>query len=225
MTRLLALGLLATTAVLGANALAPDAVVAQSLAGRSLMGVFEVGPTIRGRNYSEGLPPATRRVRDGEALDLPWPDAREGALHALIRPTGSLSGARRITLRVRVDAAPGAAFVARDNPGAPATVSLMIQRGGDRWSGRGAYDGFRWYAPVSAVRELRPGVHTLVAPLDRPVWTSVNGRPASATPSAFFDALAEAETVSVLFGSSARRGHGVFSTGPARVTILDLRVD
>ena len=74
------------------------------------------------------------------------------------------------------------------------------------------------------MRQLVPGEGTISIRLDDPNWISVNGRPVAVNPRAFFDALAEAERVGVVFGSPSARGHGVFATAPASFELLDFSI-
>lgn len=71
---------------------------------------WEIGPTIKGRNYSVGMQPYLDQGRDGPSFAFPGPTRAQGHVHAITMPVGSLEGARRITLRYRIDAAPGTRF-------------------------------------------------------------------------------------------------------------------
>lgn len=181
---------------------------------------WEIGPIIKGRNYSVGIGGTLRSSVQGPTFDFPSEGA--GHIHYTTLRTGSLAGARTITLRYRVDAGPGAQFIAQES-GAPGTVGIAFQRAGDTWSGRGRFSEFRWYSPT--VADLKPGSNTLTVRLDDPRWVSVDGRPAGGSPEGFAAAIDQADNVSLTFGSSAARGHGVFATGPAKFTILDFRVE
>jgi hypothetical protein len=114
--------------------------------------------------------------------------------------------------------------VPQEAPDAPATVSLYFQRRGDNWSGRRDFEFFRWFAPSETVQVIAPGEHEMTVRLDNPNWVSVNGRLVSTNPAAFNQALAETDRIGLLFGTSAARGHGVFSTGPARFTLLSFSI-
>lgn len=211
--------ILAASASLGAAGVAalPSQAAAQSV------GMWQIGPVIGGRNYSVGMPRAPMPAGRGWQFDFPYPHEGAGHVHYVTFNPGSLAGKSRIVVRYRVDAAPGVRFASRRNAAQPATVSLYFQRRGDSWSGRGQYEHFRWFAPAAAVRELRPGVHEMSVSL-RDGWTSVLGRPAAANPQAFHAAIGETQSVGLLFGSAAGRGHGVFATGPARFTLISFRI-
>jgi hypothetical protein len=183
---------------------------------------WEIGPVIRGRNYSQGMPPAPTPVGRGWMFDFPGDAAAPGSVHYVTLRTGPLEGARRLIVRYRVDAAPGVRFVPQEQPGEPATVSLMFQRAGDSWSGK-RHEFHRWYAPTATVREIGPGRGEIVVSLDDAGWTSVQGRPAGQFPEAFGEALRQTERVGLVFGSSRARGHGVYATGPARFRLDSFR--
>jgi hypothetical protein len=179
---------------------------------------WEIGPWVRGRNYSVGMP-ASPSAAPGGGLAMTFPVAGRGQVDAMTTAVGPLAGAREIVVRYRVDAAPGTRFVADETPDQPATVSLYFQRRGDNWSGTGRYESHRWYSPARAVMPLSPGVHTISVRLDE-TWTNVNGRPNSEAPDAFAAALQETARIGLAFGSASRRSHGVYATGPARFTLL-----
>ena len=126
-------------------------------------------------------------------------------------------------MRYRVDAARGVRFMSREQPDQPATISLVFQQRGDNWSGRGRYESYRWYAPAQTVAELTPGEHQMVVDLDDG-WTSVQGGPAAADPNGFRTAIDNAERVGIVFGWRNARGHGVYATGPARLTVTSFEV-
>lgn len=183
---------------------------------------WEIGPNVRGRNYSVGMP-ATPRQERGGAVSFEFPRAGSGQIDALTTGVGPLEGARAITLRYRIDAARGTRFIADETPDQAATVSLYFQQQGDTWSGRGRYAGYRWYVPMRGVIPLTPGEHSVTIGLDD-VWTNVNGQPSNVRGSGFAEALRDTATIGIAFGSAARRSHGVYATGPARFTLLDLDI-
>jgi hypothetical protein len=191
----------------------------QAAADPSSAGAWQVGPIVRGRNYSAGMPPHPTPARRGWYVDFP----DRGELHALTFDHGPLTGKRRIVLRYRVDAAPGVRFVPQESPGDTATISLFFQRRGDNWSARGPYAWYRWYAPGATVAPITPGEHQMVVNLDAS-WTSVMGQPVAANPAAFDAAIEEAGTLGIVFGTTSARCHGVYSPGPARLTVLSFQV-
>lgn len=185
-------------------------------------GAWEIGPIIRGKNYSYRMPLRPDESRDGPSFAIPGPTAEDGQVHYLTVPTRPLQGARRIALTYRIDAAPGTRFVPQESPALPATLSLYFQRAGDGWTAR--QPDWRWYAPANRTVPLRPGTHTVSIGLDED-WVAMTGPGAWANPRGFAAALADTARVGFVFGSEGGRGHGVYATAPARFTILDFRVE
>ncbi|MCL4671821.1 MAG: hypothetical protein KJZ64_02555 [Sphingomonadaceae bacterium] len=183
---------------------------------------WQIGPVIKGRNYSVGMPPYMEPGRDGPGFDFPYPSASDGHVHYVTVPVRSLEGARSISLTYRIDAAPDVRFVAQQYPDQPAIPSLYFQRAGDRWTARTPHH--RWYSPINRAMPLEAGTHTVTIALDEP-WKAMMGGDATALPAQFERAKAEAAVVGFVFGSSGGRGHGVFATGPARFTVLDFVIE
>ena len=183
---------------------------------------WEIGPWVRGRNYSEGMP-TQPAPGPGGSLVFDFPTAGRGQIDALTASIGSLAGARQITLRYRIDAAPGTRFVPDEMPNEPATVSVYFQQRGDSWSGNGPYESYRWYSPARTVIPLAPGEQTVTMRLDE-TWINVNGKTNSSRADGFATALADTARIGLAFGSPSLRSHGVYATGPARFTLLGLDV-
>ena len=205
----------------GAAALAVFAVPA-TLAAMPPAHAWDIGPVIRGKNYSVGMP-ATPRADARGGLTFEFPQVGRGEVDAMTTDIRSLRGAREITMVYRVDATRGTRFVPSEQRDRPATVSIYFQRRGDNWSGRGRYGSYRWYVPGRAVLPITPGTHRVTIRLDER-WTNVNGRPNTEDRAGFEAALAEASKIGVAFGTSGRRSHGVAATGPARFTLLSLDI-
>ena len=184
---------------------------------------WSIGPVIQGQNYSVGMPPVLKEGRSGPYFDFPYPDARAGHVHYVTRPTGSLADARSITLRYRIDAAPGARLLAREHPDREAQLSLYFQRRGDDWSARGRYETYRWYAMPARMMPLTPGTHRVTIDLAND-WKAVGASRSNRQVSQFRDALEDAGRIGFTFGSRGGRGHGVYATGPARFTLLDFTI-
>ena len=190
-------------------------------AGRA--GDWQIGPIIDGRNYSVGMPLRPAESRAGWYFEFPQPSAADGHVHYLTMPVSSLRGAKAIRLRYRIDAEPGVRFVPQEFADREATLSLYFQRRGDNWRAKGPRQFFRWYSPADAVVPIKPGEHTLTITMQQE-WISVYGQPRSQALPAFEDALAQAGRVGFTLGSEGGRGHGVFATGPARMTVLDFQI-
>ena len=181
-----------------------------------------IGPIVRGRNYSEGVPLHPTPRRDGGwHIDLP---RAPGSVHYVTFGHGSLAGKRRIVMRYRVEAAPGVRILPVTAPQLPSIITLYFQRSGDNWSGRGRYETYRWYATFASHSPITPGEHVMVAPLNAN-WTAVGTSSARSNPAAFRDAIADADQVGFVLGGGDGYGHGVFATGRARLVVTGFRVE
>jgi hypothetical protein len=209
--------------IIGALALA--ALGSAALAAVPPASAWEIGPIIRGKNYSVGMPLQPAPTRTGWFFDFPYPSRDAGHVHYVTFDPGSLAGKSRLVVRYRIDAARGTRFVSQETPDQTATVSLFFQRRGDNWSAKGRYADYRWYAPPNTVRPLAPGVHEIAISLDDPQWGSVWSQTAAGDPHAFQASLANASRLGLVFGTRSARGHGVFATGPARFELLSFRVE
>lgn len=215
MRRHLAIGIIAL-AVLGSAAIA--AVPAAQH--------WEIGPIIRGKNYSVGMPLRPEPTRRGWSFDFPYDTRADGHVHYVTFRPGSLAGKSRISVRYRVDAAPDTRFVPQEHPHLPGTVSLFLQRSGDNWTAKGRYALFRWYAPGHSVKQLAPGIHSMTVELGDPQWVSVlGGKTPVDHPAEFAAALENVGRLGLVFGSTSARGHGVFATAPARFELLSFEVE
>lgn len=181
---------------------------------------WEIGPIIRGKNYSVGMPLHPTRTGKGWYFDFPGPDARDGHVHYVTFAPGSLAGKSRIVVRYKVEADPGTRFVPQEVPDQPATVSIFLQRGGDNWSAKGRYNYYRWYAPPATVQPLASGVHEITLRFDDRNWVPVSGGVRRLYSSTFREAMTHSSRIGLVFGSAGLRGHGVFATAPARFTLL-----
>ena len=198
--------------------------LASSLAAQNAVD-WDIGPDVRGRNYSVGMPlKPTPLRRGGWAFDFPYPNANAGHVHAVTFDPGSLENASKIVMRYRIDAARGVRFAPQEVPDQPATVSLYFQRLGDSWSGKRKYEFYRWYAPTTSIRQISTGEHEVVVSLADPNWSSVEGQLAQSHPVAFEAALVQTGRIGIAFGSRHLRSHGVYSTGPAKFTLLEFRI-
>ena len=211
--------------LLGAIALLTSgaAVLAQDIA-RAPTDAWVIGPVIRGKNYSVGMPLNPTPARSGWSFEFPYPDLQAGHVHYITLDIGPLAGKSMIIMRFRIDAARGARFVPRENPQLPATMSLFFQRHGDSWSQK-RHPQYRWWSPDATMPRLSPGMHEISVSLSDGRWIDVNGGLAKSNPAAFEDALRETARIGLVFGSASTRGHGVFSTAPARFTLMNYRVE
>ena len=182
---------------------------------------WTIGPIIRGRNYSRGMPlrPTPRRG-GGFVIDLPQ---APGSVHYVTFRHGSLAGKRRIVMRYRVEANAGVRLVPRTAPQGNAMITPYFQRAGDSWNARGPFEAYRWYATF-ATQNPTPGEHVIVAPLDGN-WTAVETSSARTNPAGFRDAVANADQVGFVLGGGDGYGHGVYATGRARLIVTEFRVE
>lgn len=206
---------LACLAACGKAEATPDAPTARSPI------AWTIGPVIRGRNYSVGMPLHPAPSAQGEwQIDLP---RAPGSVHYVTYRHGSLAGKRNIVLRYRIEAAPGVRIVPTTNPDLPSIITLYFQRRGDTWTGRGQYETYRWYATFASQMPITPGDHVLVAPLDG-AWTAVGTSTARTAPAAFRAAIADADQVGFVLGGGDGYGHGVHATGRARLIVKSFTV-
>jgi hypothetical protein len=186
---------------------------------------WEIGPIIRGKNYSVGMPLRPNQTQHGWSFEFPVGSRAAGHVHYVSFKPGSLSHTSRVTVQYKVTAAPGTRFVPQEYPHQSGTVSLFFQREGDNWSARGNYAFYRWYAPAHSVKVIAPGVHEIRVDIDDPQWISVlGGRNAASSPAEFGAALENAGRIGLVFGSAGARGHGVFATAPARFELLSFEL-
>ena len=201
---------------------AASAAIPVAIAAMPAAGAWEIGPNIRGRNYSVGMPGRPDAAPNG-GVSFEFP--RDGGeIDAMTTGVGPLTGARTITLRYRIDVARGTRFVSSETPGETPTVSLYLQQGGDNWSGRGRYASYRWYVPSHAVIPLAPGERSVTVRLNDQ-WTNVQGVPNTQDPQGFAQTLDNTARLGVAFGTSSARSHGVYATGSARFTLLDIELN
>lgn len=183
---------------------------------------WDIGPVIKGRNYSVNMPRTLYETREGPSFDFPYRSRAAGHVHYVTVPVRSLEGAKRITMTYRIDARPGTQFVGQQYQDSPGALSLYIQRAGDRWNRKTPFH--RWYSPHNRVVKLTPGTHTISISLDEP-WIAVLGGDRKTRPNEFAAALRDASRVGFTFGGRGGRGHGVYATDPARFTVLDFRIE
>ena len=183
---------------------------------------WTIGPIIRGRNYSRGMPlrPTARR---GGGWQVELPQA-PNSIHYVTFRHGPLAGKRRIVMHYRIEAEPGVRIVPRTSPASPSMITLYIQQRGDDWSARGPYEAFRWFANFATQSPVTPGEHVLVAPLSGN-WSAVQWSTVQTNPAGFRTALANADQVGFVLGGGEGLGHGVYATGRARLIVKSFRIE
>ncbi len=170
-----------------------------------------VREAVRDTGWSVGAPKA--KPITGDSFAIP----QTGSVNYITRKA-SLTGKSRITLRYRVDTADGVKIVPKSDPALPSMITLYFQRKGDDWSGRGKFEAYRWFATFATQMPITAGEHEMVAQLDAN-WTAIETSSRESNPSGFRDAVANTERVGFVLGGGTGYGHGVFATGPARLTI------
>lgn len=211
------------TATFAIAVLAASATVAAGAASGTVdPRAWAIGPIIKGRNYSPGMPlrPSPGPGR-GWHIDIPKAPA---SVHYVTFRHGSLAGKSRIVMRYRVLTAPGARIVPTTVPSSPSIITLYFQRRGDNWSGKGRFETYRWYATFASQSPITAGEHQIVAPLNGN-WTAIQSSTARTSPAAFRQAIAEADQVGFVLGGGDGYGHGVHATGRARLIVTDFRVE
>lgn len=186
---------------------------------------WEIGPIIRGKNYSVGMPLQPVPTSKGWYFDFPQGSKADGHVHYVTFAPGSLVGKSRIVVHYRVTASSSTRFVPQEHPQLPGTVSLFLQRRGDTWSARGRYEHYRWYAPSHSVQNIAPGLQQMTVELHDPEWISVSGKVTSENPAAYAASLRDTDRLGLVFGSTEARGHGVFATAPARFELLSFAIE
>ena len=182
---------------------------------------WTIGPIIKGRNYSVGMPLHPSPSPGGEwQINLP---RAPGSVHYVTFRHGPLAGKREIVMRYRVETAPGVRIVPTTNPALPSIITLYFQRRGDTWSGRGRFETYRWYATFASQMPITPGDHVITAPLNG-AWTAVQTSSAQTAPAAFRAAIADADQVGFVLGGGDGYGHGVHATGRARLIVKSFRI-
>jgi hypothetical protein len=175
---------------------------------------WQIGPIIRGKNYSPGMPAQPTTAGPGWSFSFP---AEDGVHYVTTPLTGSVIGRRAVKARFAITG-PGRLVPSQGDP--PARARLFLQRRGDDWSGAGAFEFYRWWS-VGHV-ELTEGEHELAATLAPNQWSSVFGKRGDQFGGAeqFTTAMADLQAVGLTFGGTFA-GHGVFAVeGPARFTLM-----
>jgi hypothetical protein len=194
---------------------APSSAVAQAA------NQWVIGPTIRGQNYSQGMPlHPTPLPRGGWYIDLPQ---APGSVHYVTFRHGSLAGKSRIIMRYRIEAGRGVRIAPRNYPQSTGLITPYFQRAGDNWSARGPFESYRWYGTFAS-QQMTFGDHVLIAPLNAN-WTAVETSSARSNPRGFSEAVANADQVGFVLGGGDGYGKGVYATGPARLIITEFRVE
>ena len=165
---------------------------------------WQIGPIIRGKNYSPGMP--SQPTVEGSGWSFTFP-AQDGVHYVTTPLSGSLVDRREVKVRFSI-VGRGRLVPTQGDP--PARIRLFLQRRGDNWSGAGEYEFYRWWSVSNVV--LVAGEHQLAAPLVPDQWFSVFGKPGDHPGAAgqFGAAIANLHAVGQTFGGMFA-GHGVYA--------------
>lgn len=172
--------------------------------------VWNIGPVINGKDYSQGMPKVMPQDGQGYYFDFP---PSPGGVDYIFRSSGAVKAGQTMSIAFSLSGTGLVKPCANSGTG-PARLRLYFQRKGDDWSGSRQFEFYRWWSTANVVLDAL-GDFTLSAVLDPAQWSSVLGRTGDAAPKAFADALAKANVVGFTFGASFA-GHGDYADGPVR---------
>src|SRR5215471_6136087 len=112
-----------------------------------------IGPVIRGKNYSPGMPSQPSATGRGWSFNFP---AQDGVHYVTTSLSGPPMGRGEVKVRFSI-AGSGRLVPTQGDP--PARMRLFLQRRGDDWSGDGAREFYRWWSVSNVV--LTAGQHEL----------------------------------------------------------------
>lgn len=181
-----------------------------------------VGPYVRGKNSSAGMPKHPTATPTGWKLDMPVPsnpqttdaNAADKHVHSVTFNCGSLTGKTAVRVRGRWDIPAGVELKPWTGPGAPTVMIVWIQRKGDDWSAANEFQHYRWYAGLAVMSPIVAGEFDLTIPLAGAGWTDTMGATQSEYPAEFKAALDNCASVGIGFGGGTGYMHGLFATGP-----------
>lgn len=159
-------------------------------------------------NWSTGFP-KTPTMR-GVGWKIDFPTGPQAHLHYVqwYKPPALREG-MSLTAMIEVVGGP---FTAIEFPQNPAMITLMVQRKGDKMTE--GFINYRWFSDETI--PMTPGQHTMTWVLSVENFGDVYG---GRDVESFRKALAEAESVGILFGSAGGRGHGVYAQAPGSVEL------
>jgi hypothetical protein len=184
---------------------------------------WSIGPVIDGKNYSVGMPKHPKACPPA-LFCIDFPGGPQAHAHYVTTPTGPLTGKTRIRMRYRVEMADDVKFVPKSSANHQSILTLYFQRRNVDWDGYGEAEYDRWYAAFAWHLPIKAGEHEIVAPLDGN-WTAVFTASRETKPHQFAAALANAGRVGFVLGGGDGLGHGVYTTGPARIAVTEFVVE
>lgn len=178
---------------------------------RPIPKALHLGPIVNGKSATKGT------KLSGRGFAFPYPNRDAGHVHALVQPVSALSG--KITAKWSILANEGTTFHPQENHDERGEMSLMIMRKGDNaYSKKGPKEFYRLYAPNPQFIKIGDGEMT--ADLTPAGWIGVLGVPPSQEQ--FDDVMQNIATIQLCFGGGGSRAHGVYASGPAALTLLEL---
>jgi hypothetical protein len=165
-----------------------------------------VGPWIRGRTCSKGY-------------WWPWLGRKGKGWSISLKPDGELHGVLDYSARIPATAtklvwhyrAEITQAMPSEAPSSAPLVSLVLQRKGDDWSGKGGKGDYRLYSPAFP---LETGEHTRMIPLQG--WSNVWGQPADMAV-----VIRNLSNIAVAFGHAGGRMHGISGVGSFTLVSLE----
>ena len=133
----------------------------------------------------------------------------------MAKRTGPIAPGSAVRIRYRVS---GETLYPAEAPNADPILTIMVQRAGDDWSGRGEYEDYRQYVTETPL-PLTPGEHEATITMAHPCCTNVYGQYG-----ALNQTLAGAQRIWLAFGHWDGRMHGVRATQPVRFELLAFEV-
>lgn len=177
------------------------------LAVRQFLGTrgLVIGPWIKGFSRSKGYPMRPERMGNGWAVRFK-PNRRLNAVldYDFRIPRGATQLVFSYVAQIE-------SVKPAEVPDGEPLVSLVLQRKGDNWTGKGKREFYRLYSPAFPLKS-GPAKHTI--PLTG--WTGVYGREGDMA-----DVIEHMSNIAVAFGHSAGRAHGV--TGKGMFALTELR--
>lgn len=172
--------------------------------------------------FARNMPPHPTALGQGFYIDLPQPTAEVGSLHYVTRPVGDLSGFTKVVVDYRIDMAEGTRILPRRFPDAPSMLTLYFQREGDSMTAR--HEDYRWYASFATHSPITAGEHRMEARFDSN-WTAVLHSTAQNNPQGYGLGLKHASRIGFVVGGGDGLGHGIYATGPARLTVTGFTLE
>lgn len=174
-----------------------------------------IGPMVHGTNFSKNLPKRPTLTNTGWKIKM----EADSELDSVTIDTGPLPKKGFITATLLLSNP--LALYPSEQKLLPAGFSIFIQRKGDNWSAKGEYEHYRWYSPIVPLNNT---LKTLRMPLDADLeqWRSIMGQ---GTPEGFYEALANASRVGIVFGWEGGRSHGILTRYPSTIELIEWKIE